>query len=75
MDFEKIMLLLLGVMANNFTEQIKLQVVPTVKAQIRNQFQQDNLPKEARFLILDVMKQVAIELKTEYTQEAAENDT
>lgn len=72
MDMEKIMLLFLGVMANNFTEQIKAEVVPAVKAQIRNQFQQEDLPTEARLLILDVMKQVAVEMKAEYTREAAE---
>ncbi|NDO20173.1 hypothetical protein FMM68_10995 [Lachnospiraceae bacterium MD329] len=67
MDMGKAMLLLLGVIANNFTGRIKSEVVPIVKAEIRNQFQQDNLPKEARFLILDIMEQVAIELKNEYT--------
>ena len=59
MDMGKAMLLLLGVIANNFTGRIKSEVVPIVKAEIRNQFQQDNLPKEARFLILDMRESTA----------------
>lgn len=69
MEMENILLLLLGVMANNLEEQMKAEAVTVAKTQLRQQFQQDNLPKEARLLILDVAKQVAAELEDEYMRE------